>query len=499
MGTTRESRTSRRPSRTQIPALTCGALIGLFASTVLMGAATSKAADVAEPQYLAFQVFTGALNPHVGLGAEPVLREIPSMQTLDAFARDIATRIGTTSSPAGTKNRKLALIFGPLAFDQTDAQIKQMIADTFQIALKNNVAVGFHIDDSMFWGRRTDLIADPKNIERAGWENTPALARRLDWGPSPTRIPPPMCINSAAIKREVVNRAHVIGTAIHAGILKLRAAGREDLFAAVLAGWETQIGRDFPDNRPLGYCALANRGVKPGASSEELFNGRVAAVADFISLWAEALASGGVPENKIYSHVAFATKTSTEPRSNFAPPSVAFGPHRHAGFSTYPAPGIIEELGTTVRDHGGDPWASSEGANVLLAFGAMDSGMSMETYLARLFNRGAMLVNVFGWGLGDENYPFRKAAENQTAIEAYRKFLKGDALIEGPVAPTILDRLPKKIARIQAELPPWAKRHPERIPEVKRLTDALEAAMATQNPLAVERAADAIVSLIDGK
>jgi hypothetical protein len=37
--------------------------------------------------------------------------------------------------------------------------------------------------------------------------------------------------------------------------------------------------------------------------------------------------------------------------------------------------------------------------------------MSMETYLARQFNHGAVLVNVFGWGIGEADNPFRIAAE----------------------------------------------------------------------------------------
>lgn len=261
---------------------------------------------------------------------------------------------------------------------------------------------------------------------------------------------------------------------------------------------DIDFGRDFPGNRPLGFCALANRGVKPGASDAELYDARVAAVGDFVSLWTGAFADAGVPDARIYSHIAFAMRASTEPQKNFAPPSVAFGPRRRAGFSTYPSPGLFDELATTVQAHGGAPWASSEGANVVLAFGATDSGMTMETYLARLFNRGATLVTIFGWGLGDKDYVFRKAAENPAALEAYRKFVSGQALVEGPATPTIFERVPQKIARIQSELSGWVQRNGGHA-KVKQLTDALTAAMETGDPVRVGAAADAILALIAGR
>jgi len=204
-----------------------------------------------------------------------------------------------------------------------------------------------------------------------------------------------------------------------------------------------------------------------------------------------------VPETKIYSHVAFAVKASPEPLTTFAPPAIAFGPRHRAGFSTYPAKGLVEELSGMVNSRGAAPWASAEGANVLLVNGASDSGMTMETYLAQLFNRGAVLVNVFGWGLGTQDYVFRKAAENPTALAAYRKFLNGQALIEGPITPTIVDRIAEKITRIQSVLPGWVQRN-GRHREVKQLTDELDAAMATGDPVKVEAAEDAILALAGG-
>jgi hypothetical protein len=54
----------------------------------------------------------------------------------------------------------------------------------------------------------------------------------------------------------------------------------------------------------------------------------------------------------------------------------------------------------------------------------------METYLGNLFNHGATFVNIFGWGAGPRDNPFRKFAESEKAIEAYQKFLEGETLQE---------------------------------------------------------------------
>ena len=138
------------------------------------------------------------------------------------------------------------MIFGPLAFDHSDAEIRRHIASAFAIALKQNVAVGFHLDDSMFWARRSDLLRVPDNVEWMDWKGTPSTGRRIEWGPQPKKIPPQMCFNSKAIQAEVRRRAAtVIGKALKDGVDQLKRQGKADLFAGILVGWETQIGQDF--------------------------------------------------------------------------------------------------------------------------------------------------------------------------------------------------------------------------------------------------------------
>ena len=119
--------------------------------------------------------------------------------------------------------------------------------------------------------------------------------------------------------------------------------------------------------------------------------------------------------------------------NHFAPPSVAFGKHHRPGFSTYPQPGLFDDIYEELARHKQVGWASCEGTNMQPSSGPGQTGMNMETYLAKTFNHGGTVVNIFAWGIGGEamkNMDFRVVTEGEDALRAYRKFLKGDPLIE---------------------------------------------------------------------
>jgi hypothetical protein len=431
---------------------------------------------------------------------------MPARPQLDAFVQDIVRRIGAV----GGGQTQLAVIFGPLAFDHSDAEIGSFIETAFAIALERKIAVGFHIDDSMFWARRSDLWRNLDNVEWLDWKGTPATGRRIDWGRQPQKLPPPMCFNSKAIQREVRRRAaEVFGKAIKSGLDGLKRQGKERLFVGVIAGWETQLGRDFDTGRYLGYHALRNRGFSashpPGDADAE----REKIVQEFIDLWAQGLADGGVPASKIYAHTAFLSRRvfeanrpqpiSYSQHNHFAPPSVAFGKSHHPGFSTYPQPGLFEQIYEELARHGHPPWASSEGTNLQLGSGPGQSGMDMETYLARMFNHGATLVNIFSWGVGGEahkNMDFRVVTEGEEALRAYRKFLRGERLVEVLSATSsYLERLPAKIHRIQRELPAWAEKTGNQA-EAGALMRRLDAALKKKDFTEAEKVADEILKLL---
>jgi len=486
-------------------------LTGLLGSVFL---SIGNAQTEKETRYLAFQIFTYGPNPKIarmGEGTNPLAR-FPDKATLRDYIEDIKRRIGT----AGDRQTRPAVMLGPISFDHGDAEATRFIELGFELAIETDVAVGFHIDDSMFWGRRKDLWSDPNNVEALDWDGTPCTGRRLDWqtgsGSKPDAAPPQMCFNSKAILREVEQRSALLGKAIQAGVNRLRQLKRPELFAGAIAGWETMIGQDFQTGRYLGYRALLNRGFSREHPPRDLDLERERVVQEFIEHWTEGLAGAGVSPQKIYSHTAFFSRralqigglpeTTYSQHNHFAPPSVAFGNHHRPGFSTYPQPGLFDDIYEELDRHKQAGWASSEGTNLQLGSGPGQSGMNMETYLAKMFNHGATLVNVFSWGIGGEanrNMSFRVVTEGEEALRAYRKFLRGEPLIEAKAeVSTLLERLPPKIQKIQRELPAWIQKGGNQ-DEAGALMQRLKEHLNAKNFEEAEKTADSILKMMGEK
>ncbi|OGZ06557.1 MAG: hypothetical protein A3C93_06085 [Candidatus Lloydbacteria bacterium RIFCSPHIGHO2_02_FULL_54_17] len=411
-----------------------------------------------ETRYLAFQVFIGAGDPTKPVGDSATLFAPPSKAVLSSFTDSLISTIGTT----GNEHQKLAFIPGPISFDYTDADIRRLISDSFAIAEEKNIAVGFHVDDSMWWAKRTDLLKNPKNIEWTDWNGTVFPHRYVDW--VMVALPPQMCYNSPEIVNAVSKEARdVIGPAIAQGIAHLKSINKEHLFAGVISGWETHLidysyyGKTVPavatlmdqDKAPqvrIGYCALSNLGYSAENPPANFDTALDDVVRDFALLWAKELNGAGVPKEKIYTHIAYIDEKSMPPLdviakgldisnptysalSRHSPFSAAFNDYSRPGFSTYPDKGIFDAIYRELANHPTIGWASSEGTNVIPGQSADSSGMSMETYLARMFNHGATLVNIFSWGMGGDalksTNPFRIVTEGPEAIAAYQKFLSG--------------------------------------------------------------------------
>lgn len=415
--------------------LACAALLTLSANA---GRTQNLATN--DPQYLTFQIFTASPGFTTEAGKH-VLSQLPNPTFFDDEAKQILDAIGER----GDERHRLGIMVGPLALDYTDAQLRTLVRRTFAVASKYKIAVGLHIDDSKFWMNRRDLWTDHANVEWLDWSGTPNTGQYLNWGGGPWKLAPQACLNSPAMVKEARRLAGgVIGPAIAEGLANLRSTGDEALFAGVIVGWETAIGRDFDTGRDLGYCALTNLGFTANSSPADIDGALESVVQNWIETWSSSLADAGVPSDRIYSHIAFAPKRQFNAHGSasgsyarsvlFTPPQVAFGATHHAGFSTYPDGDRFREIYEALTSHGNPHWASSEGANVdINVWPYAIPQQTMENYLARMFNHGATLTNVFGWDLGDSTNLFRQAAENPAAIDAYRKFLRGASLDERPL------------------------------------------------------------------
>lgn len=472
-------------------------LLSVIASTTASAKPVAPLRDKPETKYLLFQIFV--YSPSSG---SAIHSAFPPSSDLAKQVDNIIKSIGST----GNASRRLGFMVGPLSFNHSDEEIRRLIKDAFEIARKKNIAVGFHLDDQMFWENRKDLIDDVSNVEWIDWNKTPTTGRRLDWSRVPTRVAPQMCLNSEAIKKAVIRRATLIGNAIKAELDDLQRKHQEDLFAGIIAGWETMIGRDFATNRHPGYRALSNKGFSAAHPPKD-FDGELTKILkEFMEMWAKALATG-VSKDKIYAHIAFTsqglvsadTGSSFAQHVNFATPEVAFSPHYRAGFSTYPDVGALEEVHREITKHGSVPWISAEGTNVTPNNTGGEA--TMETYLGKMFNHGAVMVNIFSFGIGGEaeknkNF-FRIATENPEALSAYRKFLNGETLIEQPrpanaFSPIVFQQ---KIQKLQAEIPAYIQRTHDR-EKIEPMMQKLDSLIKRNEFQAADRYADEILKLV---
>ncbi len=453
-----------------------------------------------ETQYLSFQVMTGL---HGFSGPPPLPgRHSLSKAQMEDFVHSLVKAIGIT----GDARHKLAFAIGPLCFNMPDEETRQFIRDAFAVARENDVAVALHLDDSMCWEERKDLLSNPDNLETADWKQVPNTGRRMDWGRTPMKFAPQMCFNSPAIVAAVKERASVIGSEVKKELEALKAAGKEPLFAGFMAGWETRIGRDFDTDRPLGFRALGHRGFSENHPPADANHERVLVVKEFIELWAHSLHEAGIPGEKLYCHIAFTAqgldhKERAEAVSTFALPEVAFSPAYRPGFSTYPEGAALKAIQDILAEHGSPRWISGEGTNVSPT--GMPSGITMETYLGHIFNHGAVLTNVFAWGVGGEamrNHFFRRAAEDPEPLAAYAKFLRGEPLIESAAAGFSPEAFQDKMHRIQAQLPTWVQQNGQQakdqaMPRMEKIKGLIK----NQQWQEASTLADEILAMLAGK
>ncbi len=392
--------------------------------------------DGGGPEYLLFQI--GDVTPSL-MGASGHVTI--SKADIESQMEEIKNAIGQSGD--GT-TRQLGFMIGPVMFDLTDDQMTTWIENAFAAAEEEGVAVGFHIDDSMFWYNRNDLWSNNDNVEWSDWSGTPVPHRIIGWvaGGMPI-MAPPICFNSPAIVAETTRIAsEVIGPAIKQGIDHLASIGKPNLFGGVITGWETRMQDDSHDPHvPYGYCALTNLGYSESSPPDDFDLALEGVVSDWITLWDQGLSSAGVPTDQIYTHIAYPPPPTNPPPGvnilgmlyNDSDPNVtAFNDYSNPGFTMYGVGGF-SSLHDILASHGTPPWGTSEGNNVALPDPTHPTEHvdgTMEQYLAAVFNHGGAYVDLFGWGDAGGTNTFAMAVAGTDAIAAYQKFLRGDALSE---------------------------------------------------------------------
>ncbi len=391
-----------------------------------------------DTQYLAFQVFaSGSTEPTGDLqGLNPFISD----EQLEDFFQAVQSKIGSADLPC----RKTAVIIGPIALDFSNSEISNLIDLSFELANKYDIAVGFHIDDGMFWANRTDLWQNPENIEWIDWDETPNTSRYVDWVGG--RLAPMMCLNAPEVKAAVKDFMSNIAESIKSNLDEL-SPGTEYLYAGTIVGLEPSLDKDRDTQKSSGYHALFNRGFNASNLPEDIDQERVEILQEYIEWMAEPLLNVGLPVSKTYAHIVFLSKAyydyaitvnpdfgkqSYKELNSFSVPEVAIGKNYTPGFSTYPQTPpakLFDEIYDVVKNA---TWASAEGANVFLAMPPTSSDYTMESYLARHFNHGCTLLTIFAFNLRGDPFTdaINDASEGAEALDAYKKFLNGDELKE---------------------------------------------------------------------
>jgi hypothetical protein len=501
-------------------------------------------------KYLLFQLMTA--DPAI-LG-QPDTPHVGNKTLMDTFADQLLATIGRRGDHV---KRQLGMVVGPLSWDLTDDQIRTVIQDAFAVAEEKDIAVGFHIDDSMFWNKREDLWSNRNNVEWSDWSGTVVPHRVIGFVPNHTELAPPMCYNSPAIIAETTRRARdVIGSEIKEGIDHLNSIGKPYLFAAIIVGWETRMQDDSYPPVYYGYCALHNLGYSASHPPKDMDEALERVVANWIALWAKSLEEAGIPKEKVFMHIAYPGELSegltaqlrqlfkgksTDVWRDFykgaSPNILGLRTDANPGFSIYGGSGF-GSLYKVLAAHGNPPWAICEGTDIDLsnAFSNLSKAstftnetrptpasqyapsISMEQYLGHAFNHGADFANLFGWDKSHEGVAFARATMGPPAIRAYQKFLQGVPLSEAASSaalpetgnissssaaqsslrqpPEQVQQLSEKMQRIQREVLAWVQAHPDRKPELESLFQQLDNHVRANDMTGAQQTADAILHLI---
>jgi hypothetical protein len=392
---------------------------------------------------------------------------LPDVKGIDSFA----AKLGTTGDG---KTRQLGVGDGIPVWASEDSKIRQQIKLRFDIAEQTNIAVHFNVDDHIGWDERPDLWNwyDPtrrgynsdnrKNVEWYDWEGSPNKRRYFTPVGTASQTSH-MCYNSPAIQKEIVRIiSQVVGPALRKEIDNLKQKNKEYLFAGITVGAEagfddysvisilsqipsaanpeqmamakmlrqmaTLMDEDKAPHGRLGYCALTNAGYSKDNPPADINRALADINQKFIEFWDKQFVDAGIPCSRIYTHVAAAPPQED---NNNAPTSIVFNSYSRPGWTTYPLGTLakgFQPLYHELATHDNPAWGGVEANNAAFT---NPSAPGWEDYLAWHYNHGAKLVGI-NVGASDQSIMsnLSKGASGDEAMAAYRKFLKGENLIE---------------------------------------------------------------------
>ncbi len=336
------------------------------------------------------------------------------------------------------------------------ADIARAVRGAIDVAIRHDVAVHFTIETHE-WGNRPDLWNysdkdksgyDPKNKANVEWidfDGTPHPHRYRDWG-TPERMEPVICYNSPAVLREVSRLVNeVVAPPLRKELEKLQKVGKEHLLSGITVGAEPSLpnyenidkmnpkiaklmDEDKSPKARLGYNALANKGYSKDNPPKDFGRALAQINKEYISYWSRKLSEAGIPNEKMYTHIAAGAGVIGSPMVEFtnAPIEIAFNDYSRPGWTTYPVGPLRNDFEALYRElerHGNPHWASTEASPTMGPAGGKHA-LTMKDYLARHYDYGATVI-VFNTGATSKELSesLTEGVWGDDAINAYRTFL----------------------------------------------------------------------------
>jgi len=332
---------------------------------------------------------------------------------------------------------------GPMLLTQSIQEMRDEINLAFNAAEKYNVPVYFQLDDCNNYTTQFGNGATPKfyqNPDWCEWVSFPKFGER--WGGQSNGRLPYYWFNwgsymhaeafpsfqSDGLRKFVVNQ-------LQKGVLeplnerydKLRKVGREYLFAGMSIGWETHIPDYSISNTILHvspYSLPVNilkndrmeawEASKYGYNSLNMLNKSTydiealyKVIHDYSELLAKTAYDSGIPKQKIFTHMVGFMSANPGLRTTFSPPVwAAVNNYSIPGFTLSPVTcpyniaALISEINKADSDQ--QNFVCAEG----YARGLSESFSKADQYFSSMFDNGAALVTVFGWGIESESSMF---------------------------------------------------------------------------------------------
>ncbi len=353
---------------------------------------------------------------------------------------------------------------GPMLLTQSPQQMREQVNQAFDLAEQYNVPVYFQLDDINNYTSEFGNDARPKFYEEPEWCEWVRQPSDGDaWGgQSFSRLPrywfnwgawrfSPAFPNLASPGFNRFVKKQLADGMLQALIRRyelLKEAGKEYLFAGVAIGWETHIP-DYSADNPIyaikshalpfskhqndsmavweaskyGYAALHTLGIN-SYDREALYH----VIQNYSASLAKVVFEAGIPKHKIFTHIVGIRSARPELETTFAPPIwVAVNLYSTPGFTMSPetCPYDLEVIKSEISraDSSQKYFANAEG----YARGLDRDFETASAYLNSMFDQGALITTVFGWGRESATSAFAVShSPDSPFVIAAKELLKKD-------------------------------------------------------------------------